>query len=340
MSKFFNIKKVLAALSISFLILFYYFYDQDWSAIFVAAKHANLPLAITLFFLMVICQWLIEVYFRGMHFTWFYGRFPWRDYFWMRGALYLVLIINGSLSAAARVLYLVKKTGISWTLYFGLGIFRLILVAGVIAFIMLLATYPMLKEDLFKQSGIPLFYWFAFIAWNLFIMLDLYLAFVHKKYLGLSRLIRNNIDHEFFTAFRQAKFFQWLWTLVVGALPLLVLIVFYWLMAEAFTLHIPFWYFSTSIIFVILLSNLPFTFGGFGTTTMAWLLFYKDFSDESLLMSFTLFLPLARLLVYGVIGLFCLKPSLKDFFNLLAEAKQSNLQKEKAKQDIKSLFIK
>lgn len=335
-----DFKKTILALIVSVLILAYYFYDQNWSAIFAATQHANIPLATAVFFFMVIAQWLIEVYLRGKHFTWFYGPFPWKDYFWMRGALFLVVIINGPLSGAARVLYLVKKTGISWTLYFGLGLFRLVLLGGIIAILMLLVTYPMLQENLFKESNISLFYWSLFIAWNLFVLLDVYLAFFHKKYIGFSRLIKNKVDHEFFKGFKQATHFQWLWTLCVGALPFLVLIICFWLMADAFGIHIPFWYFSISIVFVLILSNLPLTFGGFGTTTMAWLLFYKDFADESLLLSFTLFLPLARMVVYGVLGLVCLKPALNDFLVLLAEAKQSNAQKEKAKQDIRSIFTK
>jgi len=139
-----------------------------------------------------------------------------------------------------------------------------------------------------------------------------YFAFFHKKYYGLSRLIKNKILHEFFITFREATHFQWLWTLFIGTLPFFIFVICYWLMAYAFGINIPFWYFSISIFFVLLLSNLPLTFGGFGTTTMAWVLFYSDFAEESLLLSFTLFLPLARIAVFAIVGLFCLKPALKD----------------------------
>jgi len=339
-NSFFSFKKTLATLVVSFLILAYYFYDQNWSDILKAAEHANISLALGSFFFLVIGQWLIEVYFRGMHFTWFHGPFPWKDYFWMRGALHLVLLINGPLSGGARMLYLVKKTGITWTLYFGLAVFRLILLSGVVASIMLLATFSMLKEGLFEQSGIPEGYWFAFIIWNMFVFVDFYLAFFHKKYFGISRLFMNKVNHEFFKAFRNATHLQWLWTLIVGALPFVLLILCYWLMAYAFGIHIPLWYFAISLFFVLLLTNLPLSFGGFGTTTMAWMLFYGDYAEESLILSFTLFLPLARILVCGVVGLLCLKPALNDFFELLADAQQGNSQKDLAKREIKSIFFK
>jgi uncharacterized membrane protein YbhN (UPF0104 family) len=336
--KIVSVKQILPALVISFSILFYFFYNQNWSELFQIAKSANLLLAMSMFLVMVVCQWLIEIYLRGMHFTWFHGPFPWIDYFWMRGALYLVLIINGPLSGAARVLYLVKKTSISWTLFLGISVFRILLLSGFVGLVMLAATLPMLKGGLFEQSGISVFYWSAFIVWNLFIFVDLYLAFFYKKYFGFSRLIKSKVGHQFFTAFNTANHFQWLWTIVVGALPFFVLVSCYWIMAASFGINIPLWYFSLSMIFVILLSNLPLTFGGFGTTTMAWMLFYSEYADESVILSFTLFLPIARLIVYGSLGLLCLKPAMKDFFGLLAEAQEANEGKEQAKQDIKSLF--
>jgi hypothetical protein len=335
-------KKIFLALLVSFAILAYYFYDQDWQGLSLAIKDANVPLAVLAVVLLVLNNWFFEVLLRGVHFNWFHeglqGKFPWRDYFWMRGALYLILVVNGPLSGAARVLYLVNKTKISWTLYFGIGFFRLILRAGLIALVMLAFSYLLVEKQLLSQAGIPYFYWFAFIFWNLFVFVDAYLAFMNGRFLGLTRLIENKLDHEFFAAFNKATLYQWLWTLVVGTFPMVIFLFCYWMMALAFNIDIPLWYFSLSIVFVLILSNLPIAFGGFGTTTMAWMLFYKDYADESLLLGFTLFLPTARLLVHGTVGLLCLKPALADFFTLLDEAKNNNEQKVMAQQDLKSLF--
>lgn len=331
--------KALFAIIISVAILAYYLHDKDWHLLLEAARQANIYLAFAGALVLVLNTWFFEVYLRGVHFTWFHGPFPWRDYFWMRGALYLILLINGPLSGAARVLYVVKKTRATWTLYFGIAFFRIILRAGSLALLMIPLTYFVYDLPVFKNSTMNLIYWTLFIVWNLGVMVDIYFAFLHKKYFGFSRFFVKKFEHPFFKPFQMATHYQWLWTMLVGFLPFFIFIGAYWVMAYAFNIVIPVFYFAVCFVFVLFLSNLPISFGGFGTTTMAWMLFFEDYADESMLLSFTLFLPMALLLIHGLIGLLCLKPALGDLGALLQEAKQKNNRKNTEAQEIKKIFL-
>lgn len=331
--------KIFFAILISASILFYYLHGQDWHALLDAVEEANLYLACSAALVMVLNVWFFEVYLRGLHFTWFHGPFPWRDYFWMRGALYLVVLINGPLSGAARILYIVKKTQATFTLYAGIALFRIILRAGAIALLMVPLTWFVFDLPVFRESGLNRFYWTVFIIWNLGMMVDFYCAFRYEKFFGLSRFFHHKFDHAFFKPFQIASPYQWLWTMLVGFFPIFIFIAAYWLMAYAFNIIIPFFYFVVCLVFVLFLSNLPISFGGFGTTTMAWMLFFGNYADEAALLSFTLFLPMARLVLHGVIGLLCLKPALTDLIVLLTEARQQNNNKEKETEELKKLFF-
>ena len=331
--------RIILAVVFSLSLLIYYLHDQDWFLIAHAAQQANLYLAFAAVFVLVLNMWLFEVYFRGSHFIWFHGSFPWHDYFWMSGALFLILLINGPLSGAARVLYVVKKTQATWTLYFGIALFRIILRAGSLALVMIPLTFFVYDLPVFANSRFTLIYWFVFIVWNLGVLADFYFVFFHQKYFGFSRLVKHKLQHELFKPFQMATRFQWLWTMTIGFIPFCIFIACYWVMAYAFGIVIPLFYFMICFIFVLLLSNLPLSFGGFGTTTMAWMLFFSDYASEANLLSFTLFLPLALLLIQGLVGVFCLKPALGDLGVLLEEARQKNQRKEKEASEIKNIFL-
>jgi len=331
--------KILVVIAISASILAYYFRGRDWHALLQAVEEANIYLACAGALIMVLNTWFFEVYLRGVHFTWFHGPFPWRDYFWMRGALYLVFLVNSQLSGAIRILYLVKKTQATFTFYAGVAFFRIILRAGALALLMIPLTWFVFELAVFKNSEWNRFYWTIFIIWNLGMLLDFYIAFRYKKFFGLSRFFFNKFEHPFFKPFQMATNYQWAWTMVVGFFPFFIFIGSYWMMAYAFNITIPVFYFMVSFLFVLLLSNLPISFGGFGTTTMAWMLFFGNYADEAALLSFTLFLPMARMVIHGLIGLLCLKPALADLLTLLTEARQKNFSKEKEAEEIKNLFL-
>ena len=136
------IKKVVPLL-VSAFILYYYFADQDWAELKAATRQVNIPLA---FFAVVIPQlifWCFEVLITERHFTWYYKPFPWKSYVWARGAMYLLMMINTTLGGGGIVLYLQRKTGVSWPRLMGIGLFRLGLTLWAIQLLMIPATLAM-----------------------------------------------------------------------------------------------------------------------------------------------------------------------------------------------------
>ncbi len=90
----------------------------------------------------------------------------------------------------------------------------------------------------------------------------------------------------------------------------------YYAVARAFGIEMPFIKFMVLIPYVLVISNLPVAFGGYGTTTFAWVVFFSDYATEEQIATITLFIPTARVVIRAVIGMLCLPFALKDLYNL------------------------
>ena len=60
------------------------------------------------------------------------------------------------------------------------------------------------------------------------------------------------------------------------------------------------------------IADLPITFAGFGTTTLAFFTFFADYGSADAMAAITLFLPFVRAVFRAVVGLVCLRPALQD----------------------------
>jgi hypothetical protein len=87
----------------------------------------------------------------------------------------------------------------------------------------------------------------------------------------------------------------------------------------AFHVQAPFWEFMAVAPLLFLIIDMPFALAGFGTTTMAWKLFFPDYGNPDAVMALTLFFPLVRGLTRALIGLVCLRPALRDLSTLFKD---------------------
>ena len=99
---------------VSAAILYYYFHDQDWRALLDATQRAVLWVAILATAVPQILMWVLNVVVTDWTMVWFHGPFePWK-FFWVRGAIFILQMVNNPMASGGTMLYLQRKTGVSW----------------------------------------------------------------------------------------------------------------------------------------------------------------------------------------------------------------------------------
>jgi len=87
-------------------------------------------------------------------------------------------------------------------------------------------------------------------------------------------------------------------------------------LALAFEVKVPFLQFMVFSPLVMLITDLPIAFAGFGTATLAWVIFFRDYGSTEDLAALTLFLPFTRSVCRALIGLVSLRPAFQDISTL------------------------
>jgi len=308
-------QKVLPLL-VSGLILYYYFHDQDWAALWAATRRAHLGIAVAALVLPQVCFWVFDVYITVRTMVWFHGPFPLKNYFWVRGAIYILQIVNYGLSGGGVLLYLQRRGRISWRKLFGILLFRFGLAIWATVLFLIPATLAMQYFGLAEQAKINLWVWWAVLIFGLVWMVEAWFVWHHHMHFGISKLVVRDRESEFWTAFRLATRGQWLWTGFLSLAPLLFFLLGYYALTRAFDVQVPFWLFMVVSPLAMLIVDLPIAFSGFGTTTLAWMTFFGDYGSEENLAALSLFLPVATALCRALIGLLSLRPAMADLATL------------------------
>jgi len=314
------VKRVVPML-VSALILCYYFYDQDWIALKDAAGRANIPLAVAAVLIPQLIYWFFEVLIAERHFRWYHEPFPWRDYIWARGAMYLLMLVNNSLAGGGILVYLKRKTVISWKKMLGIILFRVGLTMWGIGLVLIPATIMMHRYGLFEKAKLNVYVWWGVLIFGVVWMTEAWIVWHHGRNFGLSKIVVRDRNSEFWTAFSKSTPRQWLYTFFMGLAPLFILLWGFWFLALAFGVKLPLLHYLVVSPIAMLIVEIPIAFAGFGTTTIAWMFFFGEYGDREAIVSISLFLPFLRAMVRACIGLVCLKPALKDLNTLIAESK-------------------
>lgn len=296
-------------------ILFYYFRGKDWPAVREALGQANLWLMVPARVLSLLIFWGFDAYITQRLLLWFDRPFRRRDIFWIRGALYLVMLVNVNISSGGMFLYLLRKTRLPLTKLLGIQLFRagLSLWGFVVIFTATLVASHYAGLDIFGK--IPWRTLVIILALGWFWLFHAWTFWQHGwRWWPINLLIRR--DHALWHAFAQARPAQWL-KLALLAVPLIVSnLGGLYLCAWAFGIRIPPVEFVILVPLVLSISNLPIAFGGFGTTTLAWQLLFPTHASTQTYLAFTLAYPVVSCLTRAAIGLFSLKPAWAEWNRL------------------------
>lgn len=310
------VKRVIPIL-VSVLILYYYFHNQDWPKLLAAAQRAHLTLAVLAIGIPQLVFWFFEVLITERHIVWFHGPFQFKTFFWVRGAIYLLTMVSPSVGGGGVLVYLWRKVRITWTKLWGIVLFRFGLTMWGISVLLIPTTLAMHYYGLSEKARTNMWIWWGILIFGLAWMVEAWFYWHHKKRFGLSQVIARNPEREFWTAFRIATRKQWLLTWAMGIPPFILYLIGVYFLSLAFEVKVPFLEFMVFSPLVMAIADIPIAFSGFGTTTMAFVIFFGDYGSAESIAALTLFLPFARATFRALIGLVSLRPALQDINTLL-----------------------
>lgn len=315
-----SLAKKIVPIMISLLILYYYFHEMDWLEFRNACAEANLWIAVSALVIQQFIFWFFEVLIVERHLRWFHGPFSFKTYFWVRGALYLLMFINLALGSGGQIVYVQRKTRIAWRKFTGLILFRVGLTLWGLGVLLIPLTIAMQRYVPTDAVKINLDLWWGFL---IVLALTLLLAwhFWHYNRLPrLSRLIVRDRGSELWTVFNTASRSQWLCTWAMALPPFIFMILAYYFVTIAFGIEVPLLEFLVTVPLAIIIMELPIAFAGIGTATFGWMTFYGEYGTLTQIGAATLFLPVVRSLIRAAIGIGSLSPALNDIQSLLKRA--------------------
>jgi len=312
------IKKIVPVV-ISLSIIYYYFHNQNWIQLFTITRKVKLINAIMATALPQITFWIFEVLITERHLIWFHGKFSFKDFLWVRGAIYLLVMINTSLGFGGVCVYIWKKSKISWIKLSGIMVFRYLLTIWGLTILMILTIIFLYFYGEFEKMGIKILIlgpiMFSLFAW----MIDTWFFWHNDRHFGLTRLIVKNPENEFWTAFRNASLKQWILTWIISICPFIIYLIGIYFQLISFNVHIPFFKFILYSPLAMVVSDIPISFAGFGTTTISFIKFFGSYGTYKSVYAFSLFFPLTRAITRSFIGLISLKFAMKDINTLVKQ---------------------
>jgi hypothetical protein len=226
-------------------------------------------------------------------------------------------MINNPLAAGGSILYIRRRTGVSWPRLLGIMTFRYQMTVWGFSLFMIPPTLAVHYFGLDDKVKMNMWGWWGFLIFEAFFILVSWLFwFRNLDPTGLGKLIVRDRESEFWNAFNSAHRSHWLLTLTAIMPQLLIAIAGYYLMARAFDINIPFWECMVVMPVVMIVSNLPIAFGGFGTTTLAWFIFFSGYGSGESIAALSLFIPSVRAVLRSIVGLVSLQPAIREIASL------------------------
>ncbi len=307
-------------MAVSAAILYYSLDDVEWDKLKKAWDESDKLLALLGATFPLLVFWTTDAAFTTRSFKWFDKPVPFKDYFFIKAAAYLLTMVNITFAAGGVFLYFMRKTGITPSRQAGLLFWRVCMaIFGVCSFFLLVMVYV----ALFRRDQIPelnLGLWGPLFILIIIFMIEFGLLSLRGKGLFMERL-SVNYKGDFWQAFRNARPIHWLLGWLYTLPAILVSLMGLYLVAHAFGIRVPFLYFLFCIPLVSVISALPIAFGQFGTTTVAWITFFSMYGGAEEIAAATLFIPAVKLIFRGGVGLIFMPLAMKELEDLKGKAK-------------------
>ena len=295
-------------------VLFYLFHQVDKAKLMAALSSARLEIYLPLSVCFVIIWFLIEAQNLMFLFNMFGHDLTFREMRFIRGASYMLMIINYNLGLGAIAWYLKRRNNIALTRAGSVMFFYYFVESVGITF--------------FAMAGCLLVYRNSPVIYGKIILIAGLMFF---SYITLFFLVRFMPSRGFFTRFRssallaafyEADFPSYFMLSGLRAVYFASFITFFYFGLSSFDVHVLLLYLIGLVPVIFFIGNIPVTPFGIGTIQAAMMFFFRPFGPEENILSFSVAYTATLLFFRAPIGLIYLretKTGLSDIASMEAE---------------------
>jgi uncharacterized membrane protein YbhN (UPF0104 family) len=295
-------------------VLFYLFHQVDKAKLTAALSSARLEIYLPLSVCFVVIWFLIESQNLAFLFNMFGHDLTFREMRFIRGASYMLMIINYNLGLGAIAWYLKRRNHIPLSRAGSVMFFYYFVESVGITF--------------FAMAGCLLVYRHSPVIYGKIILIAGLMFF---SYITLFFLVRFIPSRGFFTRFREsallaafyeADFPSYFMLSGLRAVYFASFITFFYFGLSSFDVHVPLLYLIGLVPVIFFIGNIPVTPFGIGTIQAAMMFFFRPFGPEENILSFSVAYTATLLFFRAPIGLIYLretKTGLSDIASMEAE---------------------
>ena len=283
---------------IAALIIGFLFWRIDYVMFINSLERAEISIYIPLIILFIFIWFFVETFNVQKLYQYFGHHVSYKTMLSIRGATFLLMIINYGLGAGAIAMYLKKLIGVSLLRSTGILFYYMVVESAGIA-LMAAAGY-LLAGDL---SGIQ--EWVFYLASGLFIFYNVEIIIL--KYIPAIGFLKKFVNSSILLPIMESTFSVYVKICFQRMGYFMTFVIFFYFTVRAFHMDIPFMTLTALVPIIFFVGNLPITPFGLGTIQAAMLYFFKDYSTPANILAMSLVYTVSLMILRAMIGLYYLK---------------------------------
>ncbi len=289
--------KVMAPWIAAFIILGIEFYNIDLYFFFESLKSANLLLYIPLVVLFVLIWFVIESFNLQKLYQYFGYSLRYKKMLNIRGATFLLMIVNYGLGAGGIAMYMKRDQGVPLLRSTSILFYYMVVESAGIAF--LAVTGFLLAGDSSKIQ-----YWVIYLSLYLF---GFYvLEIVLLKYIPPVGFLKRFINSRLVEPIRESTWPMFFSIFFQRMVYFITFIIFFYYATRAFHMQIPLLTLTALVPIIFFVGNIPITPFGLGTIQAGMLYFFRDYGTEANILAMSIVYTVSLMFFRALIGLFYL----------------------------------
>lgn len=284
--------------SIAVLIICFLLWRVDYKLFIESLRMAEIFIYIPLIILFIFVWFFVESYNIQKLYQYFGHYVEYPTMLSIRGATFLLMIINYGLGAGAIAMYMKKLFGVGLLRSTGILFFYMVVESSGIA--LMAAAGFLLAGD---SSGIE--DWVLFLASGLFLFYNI--EIIVLKYIPALGFLKKFVNSSILMPIRESTLSIYIKISIQRMGYFMTFVVFFYFAVRAFHMEIPCMTLTALVPIIFFLGNLPITPFGLGTIQAAMLYFFKDYGTPANILAMSLVYTVSLMIFRAMIGLYYLK---------------------------------
>lgn len=293
-----SIAKRLLPWVISLLIIAFLFWRIDYLKFLESLEMAEISVYIPLVVIFVFVWFFVETWNIMRLYQYFGHSVNYNTMLSIRGATFLLMIINYGLGAGAVAMYLKKLKGVSLLRSTGILFYYMVVESAGIA---LMAGAGFLLAG--GSSGIQA--WVFYLASGLFIFYNV--EIIVLKYIPALGFLKRFVNSSIVLPVRESTFATYVKICSQRMFYFMTFVVFFYFAVRAFHMDIPLMTLLALVPIIFFVGNLPVTPFGLGTIQAAMLYFFKDYGTPANILAMSLVYTVSLMILRAMIGIYYLR---------------------------------